>query len=98
MQQAEGFETFEISFKTRADAIAVYGLYSPSGVKLAVYVDGELAGTIQTGENHTRPYLELIHLPENEDGGRRTITIVPAEDNTGDLFRFGYIIEGFYQE
>ena len=98
VQQAEGFREMEIVLKTRADAIAVYGLYSPSGVKLAVYVDGELAGTIQTGENHTRPYLELIILPENTSGARRTVTITLAEDNTGDLFRFGYIIEGFYQE
>ena len=97
VMQLEDGRDFKLVLSTDADAVGIYGLYSPSGMKVDVYENGRYVTSFSMMENHTRPYLELFLLSPG-NGKKRTVTLVPSKENTGKVFRFGYLIEGYYKK
>ena len=91
--QIEGGKGFAIALETSARAIKLYGINSPDGMKLEVLSDGVVIGTIDTKENNTYLYTLGVMIPD--DGKEsHTVTIRPAADNSGSVFRVGYIALG----
>ena len=83
---------FTITVTTSAKALKLYGINSPAGMKIEILADGILCGTVDTKASNTYLYTGGVPLPE--DGEEHTIVIRPAADNTGTVFRFGYIALG----
>ena len=85
---------FSITLKTSATYLKLYGINSPEGMTVDVYVGGVLCGSISTNAANTYLYFAGVKLPDS-NGTSRLVTIVPSEDN-GDntVFRFGYIVLG----
>ena len=91
--QIEEGKDFSITLETAAKAIKLYGINSPDGMKLEVLSDGAVVGTIDTKENNTYLYTLGVMIPD--DGKEsHTVTLRPAADNSGTVFRVGYIALG----
>ena len=91
--QIEEGKDFTITVETAAKAIKLYGINSPDGMKLEILSDGVVIGTVDTKENNTYLYTLGVMIPD--DGKAvHTITIRPAADNNGSVFRVGYIALG----
>ena len=91
--QIEGGKGFTITLETAARAIKLYGINSPDGMKLEVLSDGVVIGTIDTKENNTYLYTLGVMIPSVGQESH-TVTLRPAADNSGTVFRVGYIALG----
>ncbi len=88
----------KITFESSADVIKLYGIYSSKGMKLDIYSDGQLVGTVDTNANNDYLYIKGVDIPDDGKDSH-VITITPSANN-GDnyVYRIGYIVEGFIEE
>ena len=85
---------FSISIETSATYLKLYGINSPKGMTVDVYVDGACIGSITTNAANTYLYFGGIKLPPS-GGEPRIVTLLPSEDQgENTVFRFGYIVLG----